>query len=118
MIDEVPILAVLASRAEGETRIEGAGELRVKESDRLSALASNLTALGVSVDELTDGLVVRGPHHTPRGRVRAFHDHRIAMAFGVLGVLPGAAVEVDVPAVAAVSFPDFWERLGEAAGRA
>jgi 3-phosphoshikimate 1-carboxyvinyltransferase len=118
MIDEVPILAVLASRAEGETRIEGAGELLVKESDRLSALASNLTALGVSVDELTDGLVVRGPHHTPRGRVRAFHDHRIAMAFGVLGVLPGAAVEVDVPAVAAVSFPDFWDRLGEAAGRA
>ena len=118
MIDEVPILAVLASRAEGETRIEGAGELRVKESDRLSALASNLTALGVSVDELADGLIVRGPLNAPSGRVRAFHDHRIAMAFGVLGALPGAVVEVDAPDVAAVSFPDFWKRLGEVMGRA
>jgi 3-phosphoshikimate 1-carboxyvinyltransferase len=118
MIDEVPILAVLASRADGETRIEGAGELRVKESDRLRALASNLTTVGVSVDELPDGLIVRGSRAAPNGRVRAFHDHRIAMAFGVLGALPDAHVEVDAPDVAAVSFPDFWERLGEAAGRA
>lgn len=117
MIDEIPILAVLATRAEGETRIEGAGELRVKESDRLSALATNLTTLGISVDELPDGLIVRGSRNAPSGRVRAFHDHRIAMAFGVLGALPDAHVEVDSPGVAAVSFPDFWERLAEASGR-
>lgn len=111
MIDEVPVLAALASRADGETRIEGAAELRVKESDRLSALVHNLAALGVETDEWTDGLAVRGTDRPARGEVRAHHDHRIAMAFGVLGALPGADVRVDTPAVASVSFPGFWSLL-------
>jgi 3-phosphoshikimate 1-carboxyvinyltransferase len=114
LIDEVPVLAILASRAEGETRIEGAAELRVKESDRLQALATNLTAVGCSAEQLPDGLIVRGTSSTPHGRVRCFHDHRIAMAFGVLGALPGASIDVDTPRVTDVSFPGFWERLAEA----
>jgi 3-phosphoshikimate 1-carboxyvinyltransferase len=116
LVDEVPILAVLASRALGVTRIEGAGELRVKESDRLSTLAVNLAAIGVDVDEAADGITVRGPGPAPVGRVAAFHDHRIAMAFGVLSALPDARVEIDTPDVAAVSYPSFWRDLASVAG--
>jgi 3-phosphoshikimate 1-carboxyvinyltransferase len=112
-VDEIPILAVLAARAEGETRITGAGELRVKETDRIAALAQNLRALGAEAEELEDGLVIRGSDRPLRGRVRAFGDHRIAMAFGVLGALPGNEVEIDDPAVVAVSFPGFFARLRE-----
>lgn len=112
-VDEIPILAVLAARASGETRITGAGELRVKETDRISAIVGNLRALGADAEELEDGLVIRGSDRPLTGRVQAFGDHRIAMAFGVLGALPGNEVEIDDPACAAVSFPGFFERLAE-----
>ncbi len=121
MIDEVPILAVLAARAEGVTRITGARELRVKESDRLAALAVNLRRIGVRVKELPDGLEIDGTSRALAGRVECFRDHRIAMAFGVLGAAPGCDIPVDDPGVADVSFPGFWrllERVGdEARGR-
>jgi 3-phosphoshikimate 1-carboxyvinyltransferase len=110
-IDEIPMLAVLGARAEGETRITGAGELRVKETDRIAAVAGNLRAIGVEAEELEDGIVVRGTDAPLAGRVQAFHDHRIAMAFGVLGAQPGNAIEVDHPEVVDVSFPGFWELL-------
>jgi 3-phosphoshikimate 1-carboxyvinyltransferase len=110
-IDEIPMLAVLAARAEGETRITGAGELRVKETDRIAAVAGNLRAIGVEAEELEDGIVVRGTDRPLAGRIQAFHDHRIAMAFGVLGAQPGNAIEVDHPEVVDVSFPGFWELL-------
>lgn len=111
LIDEIPVLAVLAARAEGETVITGARELRVKESDRIAALASNLAAIGVDVEELDDGLVIRGSDAPLTGRVRCFNDHRIAMAFGVLAALPGNEIEVDEPACANISFPTFWDQL-------
>lgn len=111
LIDEVPVLAVLAARAHGTTRITGARELRVKESDRLGALAANLSALGVEVEELPDGLVIEGGGHPLSGPVEAYGDHRIAMAFGVLGALAGNTVNVDAPAAVDVSFPGFWEML-------
>jgi 3-phosphoshikimate 1-carboxyvinyltransferase len=110
-IDEVPLLAVLAARAEGETRITGAGELRVKESDRIAVMVANLRSVGAGAEELADGLVVRGGGGPLRGRVRTHHDHRIAMAFGVLAALPGNEIEIENPEVASVSFPDFWETL-------
>ncbi|WP_420129510.1 3-phosphoshikimate 1-carboxyvinyltransferase, partial [Longimicrobium sp.] len=110
-IDEIPMLAVLAARAQGETRITGAGELRVKETDRIAAVAGNLRTLGVEAEELKDGIVVRGTDRPLAGRVQAFHDHRIAMAFGVLGAQPGNAIEVDHPEVVDVSFPGFWDLL-------
>ena len=113
MIDEVPILAVLAARAEGVTRITGAAELRVKESDRLSALAANLRRIGVAAEELPDGLEIEGTQRPLSGFVRSFHDHRIAMAFGVLSATPGCDVPVDAPSVTEVSFPGFWELLGQ-----
>jgi 3-phosphoshikimate 1-carboxyvinyltransferase len=115
-IDEVPVLAALAARAEGETRITGAGELRVKESDRIRTLVAALRAIGAEAEELDDGLVVRGSDRPLRGRVATHGDHRIAMAFGVLGAVPGNAVEVDDRACAAVSFPGFWERVDALTG--
>lgn len=116
LLDEVPVLAVLAARARGTSSIRGAGELRVKESDRLALLASNLQRLGVSCREYEDGLEIEGGEGRLEGRVRTGGDHRMAMAFGAL-VAAGHEVEVDEPACVRVSYPGFWddlERLGGA----
>ena len=112
-IDEIPILAAAAARADGITRITGAGELRVKETDRIKALAQNLRAVGVAVEELVDGLEVEGSDRPLRGEVDSFDDHRIAMAFGVLGALPGNSIKVRGPECVTVSFPGFWELLAK-----
>ncbi len=111
LVDEVPVLAVIATRASGETRFRSVGELRVKESDRLGLIASNLVALGQRAVVDGDDLVVEGTDAPPRGRVRTDGDHRIAMAFGVLGTLPGARVAVDDMTCADVSFPGFAAAL-------
>jgi 3-phosphoshikimate 1-carboxyvinyltransferase len=111
LVDEVPIIAVLAARARGETRITGAAELRVKETDRLAAIANNLRAIGADVEELPDGLVIQGSERPLAGNIQTFADHRIAMAFGVLGSLRGNRIEIDDRACVAVSFPDFWSTL-------
>lgn len=113
LIDELPLIAVLGARAGGVTRISDAAELRAKESDRIDAITRNLRGLGVGVVEYEDGLAVRGPSGALRGRVTTFRDHRIAMAFGILSTLTSCDVEIDDPEVADVSFPGFWETLGE-----
>ena len=117
MIDELPILAALAARGRGLTRIRGAGELRVKETDRIAALATNLRALGVVSEEHEDGLDIQGSDAPLRGRVRTYGDHRIAMAFGVLAALPGNAIGLDAPDDVRVSYPGFWGDLARATGR-
>jgi 3-phosphoshikimate 1-carboxyvinyltransferase len=111
MIDELPLLACLAARASGETVISGALELRVKESDRIEAVVSNLRAIGADAEELPDGMTIRGNSNPLRGRVRTHGDHRLAMAFGVLGALPENAIEIDDPDCVAVSYPNFWRDL-------
>ena len=111
LIDEVPILAVAAARADGITRITGAGELRVKETDRIKAVVENLRAVGVEAEELDDGMEIQGNNRPLSGRIDVFGDHRIAMAFGVLGALPGNSIQVSDPGAAGVSFPGFWECL-------
>ena len=111
MIDEVPLLACVAARAAGETVIRGAGELRVKESDRIAVVARNLRAIGADAEELLDGLRVSGSPRPLRGRIETHGDHRIAMGFGILGALPGNAIDVDDPHCVAVSYPHFWEDL-------
>ena len=113
MIDEFPILAVVAARAEGVTRITGAAELRVKESDRIRALVDNLRAVGAEVEELEDGLEITGTDRPLEGTVSSHNDHRIAMAFGVLGALPGNRIEVEGASVVDVSFPGFWGLLAD-----
>jgi 3-phosphoshikimate 1-carboxyvinyltransferase len=111
LIDEIPMLAVLASRAEGTTIFHEVGELRVKESDRLGLIAENLRAVGSRAEVVGDDLHVTGGDAPPRGAVRTAGDHRLAMAFKVLGTLPGAQVRIDDLACAAVSFPDFPRTL-------
>ena len=118
MIDEFPILAVVAAFAEGRTIMRGVKELRVKESDRIDAMARGLEACGLTVEEDEDTLIVhgRGPDGVPGGATCATHlDHRIAMSFLVLGMAAKAPVSVDDAAPIATSFPDFtalMRRLG------
>jgi len=114
LIDELPVLACVAARAEGETRVTGAGELRVKESDRIALVVRNLKAVGADAEELPDGFVVRGSDRPLQGRVETGGDHRIAMAFGVLGAATGGAIEIDDPACVSVSYPSFWADLANA----
>jgi 3-phosphoshikimate 1-carboxyvinyltransferase len=113
MIDELPMLACLASQAEGETVIAGAGELRVKESDRIRAVVENLRAVGVDADELPDGMRIRGRPSPLSGRVITHGDHRLAMAFAVLGAATGGEIIVDDPACVDVSYPTFWHDLDQ-----
>jgi 3-phosphoshikimate 1-carboxyvinyltransferase len=116
LIDEIPLLAVLASRARGETVFREVGELRVKESDRLGLIADNIRAVGGQAEVRGDDLHVEGVEAPPAGPVRTAADHRMAMAFAVLGTLPGARVAVDDLACAAVSFPGFPETMRRIAG--
>jgi len=111
MIDELPLLACVAARAEGTTRVTGAGELRVKESDRIVTVVSNLRAIGVEADEAAEGFSVTGSDRPLRGRVRTLGDHRIAMAFGVLAAIPGNEIEIDDPECVSVSYPASWDDL-------
>ena len=111
LIDELPLLAAIAAYADGETRVTGAAELRVKESDRIAAVVGNLQALGADAEELPDGFVVRGTKPSLRGRVRTHGDHRLAMAFGILGAMPGNEIAVDDPHCVSVSYPNFWSDL-------
>ena len=111
LLDEIPALAVMASRIPGVSVIEGAAELRHKESDRLALIARNLRQLGADCEEVNDGLRIRGSDSVLSGVAETGGDHRLAMAFGVLARLPGMQVDVDDPDAVDVSFPGFWETL-------
>jgi len=108
MIDEYPILSIVANFAEGDTVMRGIGELRVKESDRISAMVAGLKANGCAVIEFDDGMTVTGRTAVPGGGLVTTHlDHRIAMAFIVLGMASDKAVEIDDGSVIETSFPGF-----------
>src|SRR3989441_3203964 len=113
LVDEVPILAVLASRAAGgaETVFREVGELRVKESNRLELIAANLRAVGGAAEARGHDLFGRRPGPPARGRVETAGDHRLAMAFAVLGTTPGAAVQLSERASVAISYPGFFRDL-------
>src|SRR5947209_6076825 len=111
LVDEVPILAVLASRAQGETVFREVGELRVKESNRLELIAANLRAVGVEAEARGNDLHVCGTARPPRGRVDTARDHRLAMAFAVLGTVPGAGVRLSERRSVAISYPRFFADL-------
>jgi 3-phosphoshikimate 1-carboxyvinyltransferase len=110
-IDELPLLACVAARAEGVTIVTGASELRVKESDRIAAIVSNLRGIGVEAEESTDGFRVHGGRKPLRGQVQTGGDHRVAMSFGVLASDPRNAIVIDDKECVAVSYPRFWEDL-------
>jgi 3-phosphoshikimate 1-carboxyvinyltransferase len=117
LIDEVPILAVAAARAEGAFRLTGAAELRVKESDRLAALAEGLERLGASVEELPDGLVIQGGRKLRGALVRAHDDHRIAMSLAVAALTAEGVTHIEGAECASVSFPEFFGFLARGTGR-
>lgn len=112
LIDEIPVLAVAAACAKGRTEIRDAQELRVKETDRLHAMAQNLRALGTDVQEREDGLLITGNGPNLLGTtVRSYGDHRIAMAMGVAGLVAHGATSVADAECTRVSYPTFWSEL-------
>ena len=111
LVDEVPVLAVLASRARGTTVFREVGELRVKESNRLELIATNLRAVGVHADVQGNDLHIEGTERAPRGKIETAKDHRLAMAFGVLGTVDGADVKLSEKRSVAISYPGFFRDL-------
>ena len=111
VIDEIPILAVAAALAHGKTVIADASELRVKESDRLAAIAMNLRAMGAQVAETEDGLEIIGGTPLHGARLDSFGDHRIAMAFAIAGMFAEGETTITGTACVATSYPGFYETL-------
>ena len=111
ILDEVPILAVAACFASGETTIRDAGELRVKESDRIATTVQELSRLGANIEPLEDGMVIRGTGKLRGAPCESHGDHRLAMAMAVCGLLAEGETEVHGAPDAAVSYPSFWEDL-------
>jgi 3-phosphoshikimate 1-carboxyvinyltransferase len=113
MIDEYPILAVCAACAEGTTRLEGLSELRVKESDRLNGMARGLEACGVNIEEGEDFLIIHGDGSVPQGgvKIKTALDHRIAMAFLILGAITKKPVVIDDAVPIETSFPGFVQLM-------
>ena len=111
LIDELPIIAILATQAEGKTEVSGAGELRVKECDRIHAICSNLERMGADIEESQDGFIIHGPKQLNGAEIETFHDHRIAMAFTISGLVANGDVMLDYPECASISFPEFYNEL-------
>jgi 3-phosphoshikimate 1-carboxyvinyltransferase len=111
LIDEIPILAVMATQTEEGLEIRDAGELRVKESDRISSIARNLRALGAEVEEFPDGMFVPGRQSLRGSLVDSFGDHRIAMAFAIAGILARGETCIEGSECVSVSYPNFFEVL-------
>jgi 3-phosphoshikimate 1-carboxyvinyltransferase len=119
LVDELPLFALVAGMAHGESVVRGAQELRVKESDRLESVRDALRPLGTHIETMQDGLRVRGVPSRPRGGgvIDARGDHRIAMLGAVAGLVSREGVEVEGADSVAVSFPDFFEILDSLAVR-
>ncbi len=111
MIDELPVLAVAASQLAGTSRITGARELRIKESDRIAAMADGLAAMGADITAVDDGWVVKGPRHLEGARVQSHRDHRIAMALAVAGMLADGTTEIEDAECVEISYPGFFDQL-------
>ena len=112
LVDELPLFALAAACARGESRVEGARELRVKETDRIETVTTSLRALGIRIQERDDGFGVRGVPTRPRGGGMGSNgDHRIAMLGAVAGLVSRDGVDVQGAEAVAVSFPGFFELL-------
>jgi 3-phosphoshikimate 1-carboxyvinyltransferase len=111
LIDELPILAVAATQLSGRTVISGARELRVKESDRVAAMAAGLKAMGAAIEERDDGWAIDGPTRLRGAAVESQGDHRVAMALAVAGLLAEGETQVAGAECVAVSYPGFWDDL-------
>lgn len=113
LIDEIPILAIVATQAHGITEVRGAEELRVKESDRIEAIAINLRAMGANIEIFSDGFRIIGPQKLKGALIHTFNDHRIAMAFSIAGMIADGETIIENSDCVAVSYPRFYETLEE-----
>jgi len=111
LIDELPILMVAATQAQGQTRICGAGELRVKETDRISAIVSNLTQMGAAIKDEGDDVIISGPTKLKGATVESYNDHRIAMCMAIAGLIARGRTCIKDADCVNISFPGFFERL-------
>ena len=111
MIDELLVLAVAATQLPGESRISGAAELHVKESDRIGAMAEGLAAMGADITAMEDGWTIRGPRFLEGARVHSHQDHRVAMALAVAGMLADGTTEIEDAECVEISYPGFFEQL-------
>jgi 3-phosphoshikimate 1-carboxyvinyltransferase len=111
LIDELPLLAVVASYAKGVTEVRGAEELRVKETDRIEAVAENLRRMGGRIETFTDGFRIEGPQRLKGALLDSFHDHRIAMAFAIAALGAEGETEIDHSESVSISYPSFFETL-------
>jgi 3-phosphoshikimate 1-carboxyvinyltransferase len=113
LIDEIPILAVAAALAEGTTIIKDAQELRVKESDRISAVAENLRRMGVPVEEFADGMEITGVGELKGAEINSLGDHRIAMAFAIAGLFAEGETVIKGVECIETSYPGFIRELNQ-----
>lgn len=109
LIDEIPVIAVLATQAEGTTIIKDAQELKVKESNRIKSMVENLKILGADVEELEDGMIIKGKSKLNGGKIKTFKDHRIAMAFSTLNLISAEKIKLDNEDCINVSFPGYFD---------
>ena len=117
LIDELPLVAALGALAEGKTTIRNAAELRVKESDRIASMATNLRQVGVEVEELPDGMIITGGATLkPTGSLRSYGDHRIAMTMAILATYATEKFVINNVACVDTSYPGFWSDLGKLGG--
>ena len=111
IIDEIPIIAIVASQAKGQTKITGAKELRYKESDRISSIVLNLKKMGADITELEDGMIINGPKKLKGTFIKTYHDHRIAMAFKIASIIADGENQLDSIDCVDISYPEFFETL-------
>ncbi len=113
LIDELPMLAVLATQAHGITEVTGAEELRVKETDRIEAVATNLRAMGAVIETRPDGFRIVGPQKLKGAVINSYHDHRIAMAFSIATLVASSESTIEGSECVGISYPEFFDTLDE-----
>ncbi len=117
VIDEIPALAVMATQCKGQTIVSDAGELRVKESDRLAAIIQNLRKMGVNILDTESGFSLNGPQQLSGATINPAADHRIAMAFALAGLIADGETKILQAECADISYPQFWQELIQISGR-
>lgn len=111
LIDEIPVIAVLATQAEGTTIIKDAQELKVKESNRIKSMVENLKILGADIEELEDGMIIKGKSSLSGGKIKTFNDHRIAMSFSIANLISNQSIILDNDKCIDISFPGYFNLL-------
>ena len=111
LIDEIPVLTVLATQCQGVSHIRGAKELRVKESDRIEAMATALRDMGANITTSEDGMIITGPTPLHGASVSALGDHRVAMSIAVAGLIASGTTTIEGAEAIATSYPDFENDL-------